>query len=282
MQIGFIGAGNMAQAIINGLITNEVVNKDDIIVNSRTVESLAAIKSKYGVSTTLQKKEVLRYSDVIILAVKPNQMAEVIEDIKAEMKIFDNDVIFVSIAAGVSISELERMFTSTDNHIEDVFGVADSNLKIVRTMPNMPANVCEGMTGVSINQNVKFSDIDKVLKIFGAVGKVDIVEEKLMDAVVAVSGSSPAYIYMIIDAMAEAAVAEGMKKDMAIKFAAQSVMGSAKMVLQTRKSPNELKEEVCSPGGTTIEAVKVLEKHKIDGIIIKAMEACIEKSKTLV
>lgn len=280
MQVGFIGAGNMAKAIINGLISNNVVNKDDIIVNANTAETITSVKEQFGVSTTLQKKEVLRYSDIVILAVKPNQMKSVIDSIKSEVKIIDTDIVFVSTAAGITISELEGFF-SDDNNIEASIDRDDNLLKIVRTMPNMPASVCEGMTGVSINKNVKFSDIDKVLKVFGAIGKVEIVEEKLMDAVVAVSGSSPAYIYMIIDAMARAVQSEGMKKDMATKFAAQAVLGSAKMVLNSKKSAYELKEEVCCPGGTTIEAIKVLEDNNIDDIIIKAMDACMEKSKSL-
>ena len=280
MQVGFIGAGNMAKAIINGLISNNVVNKDDIIVNANTTETITSVKEQFGVSTTLQKKEVLRYSDIVILAVKPNQMKSVIDSIKSEVKIIDTDIVFVSTAAGITISELEGFFND-DNNIEASIDRDDNLLKIVRTMPNMPASVCEGMTGVSINKNVKFSDIDKVLKVFGAIGKVEIVEEKLMDAVVAVSGSSPAYIYMIIDAMARAVQSEGMKKDMATKFAAQAVLGSAKMVLNSKKSAYELKEEVCCPGGTTIEAIKVLEDNNIDDIIIKAMDACMEKSKSL-
>ena len=280
MQVGFIGAGNMAKAIINGLISNNVVNKDDIIVNANTTETITSVKEQFGVSTTLQKKEVLRYSDIVILAVKPNQMKSVIDSIKSEVKIIDTDIVFVSTAAGITISELEGFFND-DNNIEASIDRDDNLLKIVRTMPNMPASVCEGMTGVSINKNVKFSDIDKVLKVFGAIGKVEIVEEKLMDAVVAVSGSSPAYIYMIIDAMARAVQSEGMKKDMATRFAAQAVLGSAKMVLNSKKSAYELKEEVCCPGGTTIEAIKVLEDNNIDDIIIKAMDACMEKSKSL-
>ena len=281
MQVGFIGAGNMAKAIINGLISNNVVNKDDIIVNAKTAETLTNVKEQFGVSTTLQKKEVLRYSDIVILAVKPNQMKSVIDSIKSEVKIIDSVIVFVSMAASITISQLEGFFCDDGNNIEASIDRDDNLLKIVRTMPNMPASVCEGMTGVSINKNVKFSDIDKVLKVFGAIGKVEIVEEKLMDAVVAVSGSSPAYIYMIIDAMARAVQSEGMKKDMATKFAAQAVLGSAKMVLNSKKSAYELKEEVCCPGGTTIEAVKVLEDNNIDDIIIRAMDACMEKSKSL-
>ena len=281
MQVGFIGAGNMAKAIISGLISNKVVNKDDIIVTARTSDSLTSVKEQFGVSTTLQKKEVLRYSDVVILAVKPNQMKSVIESIKNEIKIIDTDLIFISVAAGITISELEGFFYGSDDSFQSSIDVDDKLLKIVRTMPNMPASVCEGMTGVSINKNVKFSDIDKILKIFGAIGKVEIVEEKLMDAVVAVSGSSPAYICMIIDAMGRAVQSEGMKKEMATKFAAQAVLGSAKMVLNSRKSAYELKEEVCCPGGTTIEAVKILEDNRIDDIIIKAMDACMEKSKNM-
>lgn len=285
MQIGFIGAGKMAQAIIKGLVLNKVVDSDDIIVNDVSIDTLSEIKTTYNVNVTMQKKEILRFSDVVILAVKPQQMKEVIDDIKTDIKIFDNSTIFVSIAAGITIESLEKMFyinesvnfgnLSLENYEDDY------QFKIVRTMPNMPASVGAGMTGMSINKNVRFSDIDKVLKIFNSFGKVEIVEEKLMDAVVALSGSSPAYMYLILDAMATAAEKEGMKKEVALKFAAQAMIGSGKVILEQRVDTEQLIKDVCSPGGTTIEAIDVLENNKVRDIFKEAMEACIEKSKKL-
>lgn len=284
MQIGFIGAGNMAQAIIKGLINKKVVESDDIIVNDTQIDILSDVKTTYEVNVTIQKKEVLRFSDVIILAVKPNNIEEVIEDIKQDMKLFNSSTIFISIAAGVSLETLEKYFSNDNN--SNGFGYVESleddfQLKIVRAMPNMPAAVGEGMTGITSNKNVKFSDIDQILKIFGAIGKVELVEEKMMDAVVALSGSSPAYMYLILDAMATAAEKAGMKKSMALKFAAQAMIGSGKVILDKKEDPQELIKKVCSPGGTTIEAMDVLEKNNVKDIFIDAMDACMEKSKSL-
>ncbi len=280
MQIGFIGAGKMAGAIIKGLVSNKVVDSDDIIVNDVSIDTLSEIKTTYNVNVTMQKKEVLRYSDVVILAVKPQNMKEVIEDLKNDIKIFDNNIIFVSIAAGISIDSLEKMFYENDKLLSENYE-DEYQFKIVRTMPNMPAAVGEGMTGVAINKNIKFSDIDKILKIFNSFGKVEIVEEKLMDAVVALSGSSPAYMYLILDAMATAAEKEGMKKEVALKFAAQAMIGSGNVILQQKVDTDKLIKDVCSPGGTTIEAINVLENNNVRDIFIEAMEACIEKSKKL-
>ena len=233
----------------------------------------------------MQKKEVLRFSDVIILAVKPNQIDEVIQDIKEDINLIDSNTIFVSIAAGVTIERLEKSFYSNSISGQNKISVEnyedDYQFKIVRTMPNMPASVGAGMTGISINKYVKFSDIDKVLSIFNAIGKVEIVEEKLMDAVVALSGSSPAYMYLILEAMAEAVVGEGMKKEVAMKFAAQAMIGSGKVILDQKADPSQLIKEVCCPGGTTIEAMNVLEKNDIKSIFIEAMEACMKRSKEL-
>lgn len=146
-------------------------------------------------------------------------------------------------------------------------------------MPNTPAMVLEGMTGVCHNSYVTAEELESALCILRAFGEAEVVPEKLMDAVVAVSGSSPAYVYMMIEAMADAAVAEGMPRAQAYKFAAKAVMGSAKMVLETGKHPGELKDMVCSPAGTTIEAVKVLEATGFRSSIMEAMEVCAEKCR---
>ena len=154
-------------------------------------------------------------------------------------------------------------------------------VKIIRTMPNTPAMVLEGMTGACPNSYVTDDEVQMVLNLLSGFGNVEIVPETLMDAVVAVSGSSPAYVFMMIEAMIEGAVAEGMPREQAKKFAAKAVLGSARMVLETEKEPRELREMVCSPGGTTIEAVKVLEEKGFQNALIEAMEACAEKSRRL-
>ena len=183
-------------------------------------------------------------ADILFLAVKPVYYKSVIDEIK---DIVSSDQIIVTIAAGKSIA-----------WVEEAFGGAR---KIVRTMPNTPALVGEGITAVCTNSNVSESDLSNVMDLLESFGKAEVINENVMDAVVAVSGSSPAYVFMFIEAMADAAVAEGMPRAQAYKFAAQSVLGSAKMVLETGKHPGELKDMVCSPAGTTIEAVRVLEKE---------------------
>ena len=148
-------------------------------------------------------------------------------------------------------------------------------------MPNTPAMVGEGMTAACASESVTSEELDHVKEILSAFGKVEVVTENLMDVVVSVSGSSPAYVFMLIEAMADAAVADGMPRAQAYQFAAQAVYGSAKMVLETGKHPGELKDMVCSPGGTTIEAVRVLEKEGLRSAVIEAMKACTEKSRNM-
>lgn len=154
-------------------------------------------------------------------------------------------------------------------------------MKIVRTMPNTPALVGEGITGVCKNELVTEEELSYICKIFSGFGKAEVLSEKLMDVVVSVSGSSPAYVFLFIEAMADAAVADGMPRAQAYKFAAQAVYGSAKMVLETGKHPGELKDMVCSPGGTTIEAVRVLEEKGFRSSVIEAMKACVKVAKEL-
>lgn len=162
------------------------------------------------------------------------------------------------------------------DRIRYLFG---QEMKIVRTMPNTPAMVCEGMTAACYNEAVSEEEIQEVCKILDGFGKTELIPEHLMDAVVAVSGSSPAYIYMLIEAMADAAVAQGMQRAQAYRFASQAVLGSAKMVLETGKHPGELKDMVCSPGGTTIAAVMELEKTGFRSSIMEAMRVCAEKCR---
>lgn len=262
MKIGFIGAGNMATAMLGGILANGILNKEEIIASDANKTSLEAIKAQLGIHTTIDNKALVNQAEVIVLAVKPQYYASVIEEIKGEIK---PDQIIVTIAPGQTI-----------NHLEGLFG---KTVKLVRTMPNTPALVGEGITAVCKNQEVSADELHYICDIFKGFGKVEVVEEHLMDAVVAVSGSSPAYVFMFIEAMADAAVADGMPRKQAYEFAAQAVLGSAKMVLETGKHPGELKDMVCSPGGTTIEAVRVLEEKGLRSTIFEAMRACSKKAK---
>lgn len=263
MVIGFIGCGNMAQAMIGGILNQKLCVEDEIIASAKTEKTIQKVKEQYGIKITLDNKEVVQQADIVVLAVKPLFYENVISEIKG---VADKKQIFISIAPGKTLRWLA-----------DQFG--DSEYKIVRTMPNTPALVGEGITGVTPCDTMEEDDVNKVMMVLRSFGKAEIIGESLMDVVVSVSGSSPAYVFMFIEAMADAAVADGMPRTQAYTFAAQAVLGSAKMVLETGKHPGELKDMVCSPGGTTIEAVRILEEKGMRSSVIEAMKACTQKAK---
>ncbi len=264
MKIGFIGLGNMATAIIGGILKKGLVEAQDICGADKAPVMCEKARNSFAMEICADNSAVTAKADVLFLAVKPIFLPEVLEEISGSLR--ENTVI-ISIVAGKTIAFIE-------NYI-------GSNKKIVRCMPNTPALVGEGCTGVCANENVAKEELSKALELLGSFGIAQQVPERLMDAVVGVSGSSPAYVFMFIEAMADAAVLAGMPRQQAYEFAAQSVLGSARMVLETGKHPGELKDMVCSPGGTTIEAVKVLEEMGFRAAVMDAMEACIEKSKNL-
>lgn len=262
--IGFIGAGNMGQAMAGGILSSGIVKAENIIFSDISQENLKKAYKKYGVKTSNSNILTVSMSNFIILSVKPNMYQNVIDEIKDYIK---PETVVITIAAGITLEKLKAMF--------------GRNVKTVRTMPNTPAMVGEGMTAVIPNEFVTEEELKEVMDILNSFGKAEIIEEKLIDAVIAVSGSSPAYVYMMIEAMADAGVLGGMSREKAYKFAAQAVLGSAKMVLETGIHPGELKDMVCSPGGTTIEAVATLEEKGFRNAIIKAMKVCEEKSKEM-
>lgn len=261
MKVGFIGAGNMASAMIGGILNSKLLSPSNIIASAKTDKTLDSIKEKYEINTTKDSVSLVKECDIVVVAVKPYVYEEVLNEIKYHI---GNEKIIVTIAAGVTIKS-----------VEDIIG---NDKKIIRTMPNTPALVNCGMSSLSPNKNICEQDINAVKTIFDSFGKSQIVEESLIDVVIGASGSSPAYAFMFIEAMADCAVSYGMKREMAYEFCAQSLMGAAKMVLETKKHPGELKDMVCSPGGTTIEAVKTLENEGMRSAVIKGMTACIEKS----
>ncbi len=260
-KLGFIGCGNMGSAMMGGILKSEKLEAKQIIVSDLDQKKLDKLHSDLGVTITTDSTKVAQESQIIILAVKPNIYGIVLEQIKD--KISKNTVV-VTIAAGITLE-----------FVENIIG---ADKKIIRTMPNTPALVGEGMIAVCTNKNIEDKERDNVLDLFSGFGKAEIVPEYLIDSVIGVSGSSPAYVFMFIEAMADAAVLAGMPRDKAYKFAAQAVYGSAKMVLETGKHPAELKDMVCSPSGTTIEAVKMLEKTGFRGSVIESIGACIDKS----
>ena len=265
MKIGFIGLGNMATAMIGGMLQKGIAKPEDIIGSSKTETTAEKVKTKFNINTTTDNAAVAEQADILFLAVKPIFFPEVIAEIKDAVK---TDTLIVSIAAGRNLQ-----------YLKDAFGRPE--LKLIRCMPNTPALVLEGCTGVCIGENVTEEETEQVLSLLRSFGIASVVPERLMDVVVGVSGSSPAYVFMFIEAMADAAVADGMPRDKAYKLAAQSVLGSAKMVLDTGRHPGELKDMVCSPGGTTIEAVRVLEEKGLRSAVIEGQKACVRKAREL-
>ena len=264
MKLGFIGTGNMAGAIMGGIIQKQIFRPEEIIGSDISEKGRERVREQYGIAVTAENREVAEKAEILILSVKPQFYPEVIAEIRECIK---PEQLIITIAPGKTLEWLQEQF--------------GRRVKLVRTMPNTPAMVGEGMTAVCCSEEVTEEELEKVMNILGAFGKAEIVPERLMDVVVSVSGSSPAYVFILIEAMADAAVADGMPRAQAYAFAAQAVYGSAKMVLETGKQPGELKDMVCSPAGTTIEAVRVLEEKGMRSAVIEAMKACTEKSRNL-
>lgn len=264
MNIGFIGLGNMATAMMGGILNKGIVSADEIYGSDALETAVNKAKEDMGIQATTDNLAVVEAADILIISVKPQFYQTVISQIKDHMR---ESQIVVSIAPGKTLSWLEERFGKT--------------LKLVRCMPNTPALVGAGCTGVCHNDQVLKEEMEVVLSILRSFGVASLVPEHLMDVVVGVSGSSPAYVFMFIEAMADAAVADGMPRAQAYEFAAQAVYGSAKMLLETGVHPAELKDMVCSPGGTTIVAVKELEKNGFRSAVIEAQMACVEKSRSL-
>ena len=262
--IGLIGCGNMGSAMVGGLIKSGFQKPSDIIVSTKTEASAKRIKDEFNVTTTLDNKEVVKKADIIILAIKPYLYKAVIDEIKPELT---REMLIITIAAGISIENMEYWL--------------GEGSKIIRTMPNTPALVGEAMSAICYNKHVTEEELTYAKNIFNSFGDCVELPEKDFHAFTALCGSSPAYVFMFIEAMADAAVKLGIPRAKAYNMAAQSVFGSAKMVLDTGKHPGELKDMVCSPSGTTIDAVAELEKHGFRSAIIEAMEKCAEKSKSM-
>lgn len=262
--IGFIGCGNMARAMIKGIVKSNLVSKNNIMASANSRQTINKIEEELGILVSLDNKKVAKKSDVLILAIKPHLYGKVLNEIREDI---GGNTIVVSIAAGISLDFLK--------------GNLKDGIKFVKTMPNTPALVGEGMSAISIGENLNNEDVKELVKIFESFGRVEIIDENLMDGFTAIAGSSPAYIYMLIEAMADAGVKEGIPRQTAYNMAAQAVLGSAKMVLDTGEHPGKLKDNVCSPSGTTIESVISLEKTGFRSSIMTAIEVCSKKSKDM-
>jgi len=259
--IGCIGTGNMGSAIISGLSNN--IKRENIYCFDIDRQKLEGIKTLYNVNITEDLNILTDKSDIIILAIKPDVLSQIIEKIKKNI----SDKILVSIAAGISIKSIEDILQTPH--------------KIIRIMPNTPALISEGMAVISPNANVDEKSLLMVKEIFSLLGRILILPEKLMDAVTAVSGCGPAYGFTLIHAMIEGAVKMGIPRNQALILSAQTILGAAKMVLEADEEPMVLRGKVSSPGGSTIEAVHILEKAGFSGIVMDAIEAAKLRSERL-
>ena len=258
-KIGFIGMGNMGKAILMGAL--KVFSKEDILFNAKTADTKKKVYEQTGVEYTDSNAECANKCKYLILAIKPQFYDEVLDKIRYMLT---SDHVIICLAPGRSIEDLKLNL--------------GSDKRILRAMPNTPAMIGEGMTGISCRQEeLSEAELETVKKIFRACGKVELIDERLMDAVVCASGSSPAFVYMFIEALADSAVRYGMPRKQAYVFAAQAVKGAAAMVLKTGTHPGILKDSVCSPAGTTIEGVSVLEEFGMRNAVLKASEAVYKK-----
>ncbi|ELK47576.1 pyrroline-5-carboxylate reductase [Halobacillus sp. ACCC02827] len=263
-RIGFIGCGQMGRAMIQGMIDAGLVQAEEIAATALSDETIDFVTDEYGIQINHDNKQLARECDLLFLAIKPYVYEDVIKEIKDDVPA---DTVVVTIAAGITLQAMR-----------DAFG---RDVKVIRSMPNTPSLVGAGMSALCPNELVSKEELADVMEVFESFGEAEIVPEKLMDAVPSVSGSAPAFIYMLIEAMADAAVAQGFPRDKAYKMVTQTVEGSARMVRETGKHPGELKDAVCTPGGTTIAGVTKLEEAGLRNAIIQGMYACTEKSKEL-
>lgn len=263
-KIGFIGTGNMANAIIHGIINSGIAPASQIVVFDVDTSKTQALSAEVGTVTAQSAPELTNACDIVFLAIKPHIVPAVLKEIASTIK---SNHVLVSIAAGVTLGQLAEQ--------------AGYNAKIVRVMPNTPAMVNAGMSSLTANSLVEEQELADITAIFNSFGRSAVVPENLIHAVTGISGSSPAYVFMFIEALADAGVLGGLPRAQAYQFAAQTVLGAAKMVLETGDHPAMLKDMVCSPGGTTIEAVKTLEEKGFRSAVIEAVVSCMDKSKKL-
>ena len=263
-KIGFFGAGKMATALAKGFVNAEIVFPREIIAADPFDAARKHFADETGANIAASNREVAESAQVLILATKPDQTAAVLAEIS---RVFNKNHLLISIAAGVPIARLEKGLPA--------------KARVIRVMPNTPALVGAGASAFALGKSATAADGELTRKLLSAVGTAFQVKENLLDAVTGLSGSGPAYVYQFIEALSDGGVAAGLPRDIATKLAAQTVLGGAKMVLETGQHPGALKDQVTSPGGTTIEGLHELEKGKFRGAVISAVRAATEKSKKL-
>lgn len=264
LKIGFLGAGKMATALAKGFVQAGLVTGERLIASDHLENARATFARETGAKTTAWNPDVARFARVLFLAVKPDQVNEVLAEIRPD---FSEDHLLISIAAGVPLARLEASLPP--------------GARAIRVMPNTPALVGAAAAGFALGKAAHAEDAQLTQQLLSAVGMAFSVKESLLDAVTGLSGSGPAYAFLIIEALSDGGVAAGLPRDIATKLAAQTLLGSAKLLLETGLHPGALKDMVTSPGGTTIEGVHELEKAGLRAALISAVRSAAEKSKKL-
>jgi len=263
-KIGFIGAGNMGEALIRGLLAAKMFGPKSVLVSDPSRKRVTALVKAYGVKKVAKNAELVSAVEIIVLAVKPAKVNAVLREVSS---VLDRSKLVISVAAGVSLFQIESRLRAP--------------ARLVRAMPNTPALVGEGATAVCFGHTTTAADRKLVTAVFKAVGRAVELEEALMDAVTGLSGSGPAYVFSLIQGLADGGVREGLPRETALELAAQTVLGSARMVLETGTHPHKLRDQVASPGGTTIQGVGVLQETGFEGIVMEAVRAATERSRQL-
>lgn len=264
-KIGFIGSGNMAEAIISGIVSSNAALGKNIICSDVRTDKLKKLEDLYGVLTTTDNREVVEQSEIIIYAVKPQLLGRVL---KETADLLDMSKLLISIAAGVPLAAIESCL--------------NKELRLIRVMPNICAFVKEGASAVAAGRHVREGDVDRAMAIFDSVGKSIFIEENvLMDAFTGMSGSGPAYIALVIESMSDAGVKLGMSREDSLLLSIQTVLGSAKLLLESGEHPGQLKDRVASPGGTAIVGVHTLEQGGLRPTMINAVEAASKRATEL-
>jgi len=262
--LGFIGGGNMAEAMIRGLLKAQLLGPQEMLASDVTAERLTYLQQTFGIRTSRDNAEVAGKADIVLFAVKPQIMSPVLDGL---LDVITEEKLLISIAAGISTRLIAEKFPG--------------KVRVIRVMPNTPALVLEGASALAPGAAATPEDLELAKRLFAAVGKVVVVEEVLMDAVTGLSGSGPAYIFLIIDDLSDAGVKVGLSRKVAQLLAAQTVLGAARMVLETHKHPGELKDMVTSPGGTAIAGLHTLEAGGLRTTLINAVEAATRRSMEL-
>jgi pyrroline-5-carboxylate reductase len=262
--IAFLGTGNMAEAILKGLLRAGTAKPEGIIATGRRAERLEELQRAYGIRTTQDNLAAAREADIIVLAVKPQAMDKLVVQVAPAL---DHRKLIISVAAGVPIAALERRL--------------GAGARIIRTMPNTPSLVGAGACALARGEHASEEDLAVASRIFQAVGTTTVVEENLLDAVTGLSGSGPAYVFLVIEALSDAGVKVGLPRYTALKLAAQTVLGSAQLLIETNAHPGQLKDQVTSPGGTAIAGLHTLEAGGLRTTLINAVEAATRRAREL-